>query len=88
MEFMWIFSVPVSKVLIINGTMQVKMCVIAHQNVIWLVWITSHQFEKLMSKLQVQIFVTAIELLHSLNFVGVRILVTVQDAPYTPVRHA
>jgi hypothetical protein len=70
--------------LFINDTVQIKMCLMAHQNIVWHVWTTSHQLQKLMTKLQVKLFVMDTELLHNFSFVRVRVQVTLQDCP---VRH-
>jgi hypothetical protein len=86
MEFMQIFSGPVLKILLINDTAQAKMCLTAHQNVVWHVWIPTHTFQKVTTKLQVHLLVMVTELLHNLNFVGAKVQVTVKDLPYTSVR--
>lgn len=51
----------------------------AHQNIVCHVWTTSHQLQKLMTKLQVNLFVMVTELLYNFSFVKVRVQVTVQD---------
>ena len=55
----------------------------------WLwVWIISQYSLKLMTKLQAYLFFLITQRMQNLQFVWVKIQVTRQDVPYTPVRHA
>jgi hypothetical protein len=65
-----------------------KMCLITHQKVVQQVWIISQHSLKLMTKLQVYFFVLITQRMHNLQLVWVKIQVTMQDVPYTPVKHA
>jgi hypothetical protein len=49
-EFMHIFSNPTSNVLLITSTMQMQICFITYQNIVWHVWITKYQFQTLMTR--------------------------------------
>jgi hypothetical protein len=43
----------------------------AHQNIVWHVWTTSIKLQKLMTKLQVNLFVMVIELLYNISVASV-----------------
>jgi hypothetical protein len=68
--------------------MQMKMRLIDYQKVVRLVWIFVQYSLKLTTKLQVYLFVPISPRMHNLQIVWVKIQVTMQDVPYTGVRHA
>lgn len=84
-KFVRICSSPVSEVILISCVMQTKMCLIAHQRVV-LASFSPHPV-KLTKKLQAYLSVPINQSMHSLQSVE-KILVTMQDAPYTLVRYA
>jgi hypothetical protein len=53
-----------------------QICFITYQNVPWCVWITRHQFQKLMTQLQAHLSVWVSGLLCNLNFAEVEVQVT------------
>jgi hypothetical protein len=67
--FIGICSRPLSKVLLINCAMPMKMCLITHQKVVQQVWIINQYSLKLMIKLQVYLFVLITQRMQNLQFV-------------------
>ena len=57
MKFVRTCSWPVSKVLLINCTIHMKMCLITHQKFVQQVWIFSQYFHRLTTKLQAHLSV-------------------------------
>ena len=88
MKFVRICSWPVSKVLLINCIMQIKMCLIDHQKIVRQVCIFSEYSVKMTTKLQAYLSVPINQSMHSSQSVLVKILVSMQNVQYTPVIYA
>jgi hypothetical protein len=76
---MQLFTDSVTRFMLINYTMQIKMSLVAHQNIVWRVWITSHQSQKLMTKLKANLFIMDTEVLYNFSSVGVKVQFSVHD---------
>jgi len=70
MKFMRTCSSPVSKVLLIKCTMQIKMYLITHQKFVWQVWIFSQYFHTLTTKLQVHLSTRLLKACTTCNLYG------------------
>jgi hypothetical protein len=84
MKFVRICSWPVSWVLLINCSMQMKICLIGHQQVVRQVWIFSLCSLKLITKFQANLFVPITQRMHSLQSVWTKIqmrLTLLSDVP-------